>query len=326
MKIAPILIIIFCSSCSIKNSTIDFSKNSMSYNSYLLNLQWDSKVDLKGGLSGSNLSKVSKNQQHYVIRDIHQRNSEDKIREIHAQIIASEEEYGPKIYAYDIPNGKILMSFLESIDDDLTPHEQTYHLAKLLLKIHMGSPYRDHVSILNQTKKLICEKVKVLPKGIIKTKIVEELSKDKELSSHLKRSTHRDLNFNNMFFTKKGYRIIDFENAGQDDPFYDIATIIIFNFYNSPFEKDFLFKYFGRQLKESELERLKQNKKLVFLHYALGILKKLQKFNMDNVATVEYAEVIEDFKLSKRTTTETRDLLILANSMFIEAEKYYTHH
>ncbi len=44
--------------------------------------------------------------------------------------------------------------------------------------------------------------------------------------------------------------MIDFENAGQEDPTFDLATVSLFNFRGKNLERNFLKAYFGKSPSE----------------------------------------------------------------------------
>ena len=67
-----------------------------------------------------------------------------------------------------------------------------------------------------------------------------------------------------MLYTKDGYKLIDFENDSQDDPVFDITTANIFNFYNSSGKREFIKRYFKRNLAYDKIIRLNKMKKLSF--------------------------------------------------------------
>ena len=304
-----------------KNSRYIITEHSKLNPSYFQN-NWDSKINLKGGLSKSNLYKVSKDNKFYVVRNFEHRSTEDRIFEIHAQLVASNNSYGPKVYAYDVEQGRILMSFLEINTNNLPHLKKAKKLAKLLLKIHNGPSFKDNASIFKQTQKLINKKIKILPKKFSREELILILSGYRELPKSEKRPSHRDLNLNNILYTKNGYKLIDYENSGQDDPFFDIATIIIFNFYDSPGEKEFLQQYFKRKLTHGEITKLNTMKKIVFLYYGLSIIKKISaELVQKKVKNISFNEIMNSLNNNELSLENPNHLLIIAKSMLNEATK-----
>jgi hypothetical protein len=111
-----IISVILLAGCS--NTDVEMVSNACSLSEYvadknkIFDRKWSKKITLKGGLSDSGVYKMSDSRDSYVLKDISHRSRNDRIREIHAHKIASEHAYGPKLYAYDVSKGKIVMSFL----------------------------------------------------------------------------------------------------------------------------------------------------------------------------------------------------------------------
>jgi hypothetical protein len=75
----------------------------------LLDQSWVEKTNLQGRHSGATLTKVTVDKKtFYVVRDLSKRSMVDRKREIHAQKIASDQGYGPHLYAYDSEQGRLL--------------------------------------------------------------------------------------------------------------------------------------------------------------------------------------------------------------------------
>jgi thiamine kinase-like enzyme len=244
----------------------------------ILEKSWIKKVALKGGLSGADVYKVTDgNGMTYVFRNINHKSKEDKIREIYANKIASKYGYGAQLYAYDTEKGKIVISLLENSPKTLDRNALIAELAHALKKMHAGPAFCDHLSIIDLTKALY-NKISHYPQVIDKNKISKLISQISYSKPYPKTATHRDLNPNNIFFTKTGVKFIDFENAGQDDPFFDIASIIIFYQYDDNAEDTFLKLYFGHKLSEEEYEHLTLMKKTVSLFHGLTLLSRSPDF------------------------------------------------
>src|SRR5665213_2068908 len=110
--------------------------NAVQQSSNLLNTVWSTKIPLTGGSSDAALYKVSDGKTSYVLRDITYQGKEDRIKQIHAQKIASDRGYGPHVYASDINRGEILMGFLEKSEEPTDSSVKALKMAELLKKIH----------------------------------------------------------------------------------------------------------------------------------------------------------------------------------------------
>lgn len=289
---------------------------------------WDQKIPLKGGLSGASIYKVTNDSnQKYVFRNINHRSKEDKIREIYAQKIASKYGYGPQLHAYNVNKGEMLISFLEKYNK-ISSKKQMFELAKALRKIHDGPAFCDHLSIIDQIKALY-DKISYYPKKINKNKISNLISKISSFKSYPKTATHRDLNPNNIFFTKTGVKFIDFENAGQDDPFFDVASVIIFYQYDHDAEAEFLKLYFKSEksassfdsgISEEEYEHLTLMKKTVSLFYGLTLLSKLTDLqHLDHKHEPSLKEILNKISSDQLYLERKENVMVLALAFLLNA-------
>jgi len=280
-----------------------------------LDKNWSKITPLKGGLSDSTLYKVSDGKNLYVIRSIAHRSEEDKIREIQAQKIASIQGYGPKLYGYDVDKGKIVMSFLLDSKEKLDQTTKASKLAHLLKSIHNGPKFCDHIPIREQIKNLLL-KAKTHFNDSETSKFLSIIAKLEKVKSFKKTATHGDLNPNNIIFSGGNFKVIDFEDAGQDDPFFDIATIIVFNFENTLYEQEFLKHYFGRNPSRKEIVHLNIMKKAVFLFYGFDLMLRVSTQTINkNVRSMNFYKALEEFEKGYLSLANNEHLLILAKSM-----------
>ncbi|MBX9830699.1 phosphotransferase [Candidatus Babeliales bacterium] len=276
---------------------------------------------LKGGASGAQLYKVSNGTKNYVLRDISHRSEEDRIREISAQKIASENGYGPELYAYDVVQGKLIMSFLEACAKPNDRHQEMIKLVEALKKMHRGPAFCSHVSLVEQIK-TFDSKVSILPKGIDRKKIAHLLDEISSLDAYPKCSTHRDLNPNNIFFTDQEVKFIDFENAGLDDPFVDVATVIIFYQYDGAMENEFLSLYLGKEASQQDKDHLKLMKKAVSLFYGLILFllsRTKDPLKETHMPGSTLAMVLKQYYEGRISLENQRDMLELALAFLHEA-------
>ncbi len=244
-----------------------------SYNAHFFadDYPWTEKSVLKGGASDAKLFKVSDGKQAYVIRDNSVASKSDRVREIHAQSIASQQGYGPHLYAYDLAKGQIMIEFLEQSSEPVDPESKALQLAQLLRSIHDGPKFCYNVPIIKIIKSVFY-RIKQFPAPIDKEKIARLIAFLEQIQPLQRTATHRDLNRLNIMFTQSGYKVIDFEGAGFDDPFFDIATIILFNFKDGVYEPAFLHYYFSRDPSQEELQHLGYMKKATALFYGCAII------------------------------------------------------
>jgi len=85
---------------------------------------------------------------------------------------------------------------------------------------------------------------------------------------------HNDLFPSNLIWSVSSFKIIDYEEATQDNPYFDLATVIITNS-SQPWQEELLLKtYFGRALTSLERARLYLAK---VEHFICGATRLFQK-------------------------------------------------
>lgn len=133
---------------------------------------------------------------------------------------------------YEYSKG-IHKSKLSNIDiKNLISKVKKFHKIKVKEKVYdLQSDLQNYTKTLkdNKSKKLIKESLKVL-------KIIQKYKKKLVL-------THHDLNPKNIIFYKNNIKIIDWEYAGVNDRFFDLASICVEFNLNTKKEK-LLIKYY----------------------------------------------------------------------------------
>jgi thiamine kinase-like enzyme len=91
---------------------------------------------------------------------------------------------------------------------------------------------------------------------------------------HLERvPCHNDLQPRNLIFLGDSFKAIDYEEASQGDPYYDIATVANGFCYQPEHELVLLKTYLGRAPSELELAKLYCMKRVAWIFWALAFLK-----------------------------------------------------
>lgn len=281
---------------------------------------------LKGGMSNAMLYKVDSGNKSYVIRFIGHRSMKDKISEIDAQIIASHEGWGPKVYASDISEGWIIIDYIEPtrLTDVDRADEQLYiSLGKCLQQIHSGKSFLpgklriiENEELLHQLK----EQDKIPSSINYQTlkNIIESIRKNYSTNFT---PTHRDLNPNNILFSNKQPFIIDFESAAQDDPFFDLGVIGIFYIFNCYHESVYLNAYFNRLPTQQEYTHYQRMKIAALLFYGINFLTFVPQEVIANVSvsTESVEKLLQAIDSGAIILTDPTDLLKIAVSMLQEA-------
>lgn len=281
---------------------------------------------LTGGLSDSTLYKVARKDKQWVVRFIGHRSMKDKLREINAQSIASQEGWGPALYASDSNQGWIIMQYIKSTPLTAADrmNEETYiKLGTCLQKIHTGPAFSAGKSIVQEIEELLnkLQQQNKLPQSINYELLKSIITSIKKNYPRVMAPTHRDLNPNNIIFSDNQIFIIDFENAAQDDPFYDLATVGIFYIFHPYHEKIFLNSYFNRDYTPQEYAYYQEMKQLAFLFYGLNFLDFItpEIIQTTSVSTQPFAHMLEDLGRGAINIADPIDQLKLAVSMLQEA-------
>ena len=285
---------------------------------------------LKGGLSESTLYKVDSDNKSYVIRLIGHRSMEDKQREINAQAIASQEGWGPILYAADINEGWIIMDYIKpTILHQADRRNEALYIAlgKRLQQIHTGPKFLSGKPILNEIEELLnrLNQQNKIPKSINYAVLKEILESIKKNHSTILAPIHRDLNPNNIIFSDNQPFIIDFENAAQDDPFYDLGTIGIFYIMHPYHETIFLNAYFDRDPTQQEYKHYQTMKQAALLFYGLNFLDFVPQEIVHNISvpTESIERMLQDVANGTIDIANNIDQLKLAVSILQEAINQY---
>lgn len=94
------------------------------------------------------------------------------------------------------------------------------------------------------------------------------------LTPHLElASCHNDLNFSNLLFDGKKTYFIDWEAAGLEDPFFDLAMVCNEFITEDESRTYFIHQYFGRNLTELEAKKLNGMRQIAYCYLALHFLE-----------------------------------------------------
>lgn len=286
----------------------------------LLAQQWTQKAPLKGGLSAATVDKVSDGKTFYVLRQLNDRRLDDRMRELKAQQVASDAGYGPKLIAYDLDKGTVLMEYLKPSTTAMLVDQLPEKVAALLHQIHDGPAYCEGKSILDQLAQRY-EVALVFPSDIDRTRVGTEIASLLKMRTDQKKPTHRDLNPNNFIWQSDSFKVIDFENAAQDDPFFDLATVLLFQLHDDQSRKAFLGAYFHRDLTEAESQHLQSMRKVVCLFYGLGLMSHASlEMIEDSKETQSLQDVFDSlFKKGAFDLSQVSNQLIFAKALIKEA-------
>ena len=172
----------------------------------------------------------------------------DHLNEYKIQKRVSLQKISPKTYEYD---KKFMISqYIEGVHKKVVSKKDLLKIALTLKKLHKTALRQNRVDL----KKLLPrDKYPLLQK-------VKRFKSDLAL-------THNDLNPKNLIFTKDHLYLIDFEYAGVNDIYFDLASICVEFDLDSQKERYFLRQYFKDKI--VNYDKLKLFKKIyrLSLHY-----------------------------------------------------------
>ncbi len=232
--------------------------------------QADYMETLYAGLTSIKVYKVTVKEKSYVFKFRHVCDLKERQDERLAMNIAAQRDIAPKILYENYDDGIIVTDYLDSpLLSELVPlsYENLKLLAESIRKIHEGPVFNRTHSILDITMGVI-QNLKVHRPSIVgqAIKVFHKIEHEMRDLSILK-PCHNDLNPNNILFTREGIRIIDWEAAGQSDPFYDLACPIMTYEMDESQERTFLSSYFKRQPTEDEIHKLALFKRCHLIFY-----------------------------------------------------------
>lgn len=176
--------------------------------------------------------KVETPNQNYMLREF-KLQGVDRELEFKVQRMAYQLKLAPKAYFLDAPNHIMLSAYVKGKHLFDLKKKELQSLAKMLSKLHTLSieakPY-DLESAINVKTKKVKHALRILKKE----------PKEWVLC-------HHDLNPKNIIFTKKNIQLIDWEFAGMNDRYFDLASVCVEYKLSQKQQRVFLKKYLGKE-------------------------------------------------------------------------------
>lgn len=224
------------------------------------------------GMSSPGLYKISVDGKAYVVRFSNtNRSMEDKERELHAMQIAAGYGLAPRIIYASIERGIIIMDYIESARHSLS-EDRLRLLGAGLRKIHDGPAFSQTASIFEIASYFESLMGEEKPSLVRKASLVlDELQRElKDLL--IEKPCHNDLNPNNILYSDGKIYFIDWECAGQGDPYFDLASPIVLFGMNQDQENTVLHAYFGRKPLAEEFYKFQKMKSFTGIYYGFALV------------------------------------------------------
>lgn len=213
--------------------------------------------------------------QKYLIRVFKSDNTVNISRkfEFRIQKKAYKKNIAARPYLLDEKNQLMISEFLKGEHKYTLSNSEIKNLVKSLKKLHKiktkEKPYNLKKDFNNYSQILKDKESKNLIKSSLRS-----LKKVKNFEKTLV-TTHHDLNPKNIIFFKNSIKIIDWEYAGVNDAFFDIATICVEFKLNKTKEKIVLKSYF-KNVKKEHIKKLKEYKN-IYINLCKLWFKALEK-------------------------------------------------
>lgn len=225
---------------------------------------------LTGGLSERNIV-FEVDQKKYVLHTL------KNDSELYMMIEAGNLDVAPKVIT-SFPEKKLaLMEYIE--DSTITPKIAQRHcveIGKALKKSHEIPLFKETgegFEKANQVRWAYIQTQAARQDTDLSAALLEEASKAMqvfekemkslaELNSNLKVNIHTDLHPRNLFWTDRGFLIIDWESSSHGHPYFDVASLAIFLGFDEAQERELLDGYFGHPPTPEELREYALLKKI----------------------------------------------------------------
>ncbi len=280
--------------------------------------------ELHGGYSWAKLFVATDGSNQYVIKFI----EGSAEREIYNSKVASDEGAGPKVYFADVPKGILIMEFLPGkiTWQELQSDQLDLSLAHLLQTIHRGRPFIGGFDAPHMIVNQIQKHESFLPIARL-GKIFERLQKT--LTPHLVTTPcHNDLSPRNILLVGNQCKAIDYADAGQSDPYYDVASAVISVAFLNPARENLLFStYLGHTPSSTEKAKLYLMKQVVWINWICNDVRNLPPEYLQKYDSVEMIPLSDYYKESVEgrfdlgnPTNRFMDLKIKLNILFANAD------
>ena len=231
----------------------------------------DSITPLAGGASGARLWTVERGGQAYVVRLMApgQTDSSKAERELACMRIAADAGIGPRVIAGGW--GLVIMDKLPGAPISRGTPRDTDPLGRLaatLRGLHAATLFPagpTMAQFLPHLGQYLVSLGKQPPPAAVMAAIA---AADRQLDPGIVAPCHRDLNPTNILATADAVRLIDWELAGNGDPFFDLGELGIWVCRDDAERTDLLAKYLGRAPDPAERRRMILNRILALGFYA----------------------------------------------------------
>ena len=191
-----------------------------------------------------NTHYLVKTQKHRYMMRVFGRDDIDRISEYTLQYAAAQRKITAKPYCLNLHEGYMLTQVLSGVHRTKLSRYELHQLAVVLGKLH---------TIHRRLKKFNLKKAYLGKERKIRQalSLIQRLSKEYVVC-------HQDLNPKNVFFSRHA-RVIDWEYAGINDRYFDLASVCV-EFMLTPQEERFFLNRYFRYRKKADYKKLEAYK------------------------------------------------------------------
>ncbi len=275
----------------------------------------DEITPLLGGGSSAQMFKIRINDSYYVLRMM---GLDQPIEDRNIQVLCAEYGSGlqlaPFCYYADASEGVMICDYIQQ--QPFTKAMILNQMPSLLKKLHYsGSIPEPHCVIFPYLNEFIQKLSAITPLQALKDylKTIQDVMAILQAHRQLA-SCHNDLNSENVLYDGKQFYLIDFEAAGLEDPYFDLATICQQNCLNESEELNFLTSYLGQQPNEKEMAKLMLMKQVSYCFHVVHFFQHAYDGGMMdfNEPVPSFNAWYEGRKQGKYAYDTTKDLMLYA--------------
>lgn len=219
--------------------------------------------------------KLKTDKKEYLIRVFKDDTTVNVSRDFEFQIQrkVSKKNIAPKPFFLDLENALMITDFINGVHKYSLSNLELIKLTKIIKKFHsiktnekeydLKKDFKSYGDFLKDTES----------KKLIKVSF-HELQKIKKYKKQLV-LTHHDLNAKNIIFTKNRIKIIDWEFAGVNDLFFDLASVCC-EFNLSQQQQQLLLKTYLKNTRKKDINKL-NSYKIIYKNLCLLWFKSLEK-------------------------------------------------
>jgi hypothetical protein len=284
---------------------------------------------LNGGFSNAKLYKILVKNKYYVLR-LSENESQGLKDEIKCMILASRLGVAPKVYYANANDGITVMDYIQNkglTKEEMSNPKTIIKLAEILHSLHNEKPsfpklqHKTIIAFMLEHEKSVPwpDKPALVLEGIKKLEIInQKLAKLK-----VKKSSHNDLNPNNILYDGEKFWLIDWQSAGLSDPFFDLATISNFMIDKKEMEELYLKTYFKEKPSKIELDHYLVMKQASRCYYGLALMliaKKLgsQPLTAEELQTLDLRNILDKLDNKTMSLTNPHDIELFGASLIKE--------